>query len=331
MLWGGWEKAGLTLRNKEKDEKKPLSKGKFQENKDWNKNPNRQLIKFGSPRASSKKTRIETPPQGRRTPGSLWGPRASSKKTRIETRPSISTGRNRRSPRASSKKTRIETLLPSCYASIRIMSKGKFQENKDWNLMPNLRAGQTWGPRASSKKTRIETIGTINAVLEGSSKSKGKFQENKDWNAIIAFNDFISARSPRASSKKTRIETRYYILPRLPRTWVQGQVPRKQGLKLNSEDINFLAASRSKGKFQENKDWNYRIFCWYQEEVIVQGQVPRKQGLKHEAPPDLIDPTPRPRASSKKTRIETGIGTIKIFVFARSKGKFQENKDWNPQ
>ncbi len=30
----GWEKAGLAMRNEEKDEKKPLSEGKFQENKD---------------------------------------------------------------------------------------------------------------------------------------------------------------------------------------------------------------------------------------------------------------------------------------------------------
>jgi len=30
----GWEKAGLTMRKREKGEKKPLSEGKFQENKD---------------------------------------------------------------------------------------------------------------------------------------------------------------------------------------------------------------------------------------------------------------------------------------------------------
>lgn len=30
----GWEKAGLTLRNRKKEEKKPLFEGKFQENKD---------------------------------------------------------------------------------------------------------------------------------------------------------------------------------------------------------------------------------------------------------------------------------------------------------
>lgn len=34
MPTGGWEKAGLTLRNEEKAEKSALSEGKFHENKD---------------------------------------------------------------------------------------------------------------------------------------------------------------------------------------------------------------------------------------------------------------------------------------------------------
>jgi len=34
MLRGGCEKAGLTVRNRKKNEKKPLSKGEFHENKD---------------------------------------------------------------------------------------------------------------------------------------------------------------------------------------------------------------------------------------------------------------------------------------------------------
>jgi len=34
MPEGGRDKAGLTLRNKKKDEKSALSEGKFQENKD---------------------------------------------------------------------------------------------------------------------------------------------------------------------------------------------------------------------------------------------------------------------------------------------------------
>jgi len=34
MLTEGWEKAGLTMRKRKKGEKKPLSEGKFQENKD---------------------------------------------------------------------------------------------------------------------------------------------------------------------------------------------------------------------------------------------------------------------------------------------------------
>jgi len=34
MPGGGREKAGLTMRNWEKDEKKPLSEGEFHENKD---------------------------------------------------------------------------------------------------------------------------------------------------------------------------------------------------------------------------------------------------------------------------------------------------------
>jgi hypothetical protein len=34
MPEGGWEKTGLTLRNRKKNEKKPLFEGKFHENKD---------------------------------------------------------------------------------------------------------------------------------------------------------------------------------------------------------------------------------------------------------------------------------------------------------
>jgi hypothetical protein len=34
MLRRGWEKAGLTMRNREKDEKKPLSEDEFHKNKD---------------------------------------------------------------------------------------------------------------------------------------------------------------------------------------------------------------------------------------------------------------------------------------------------------
>ena len=85
----------------------------------------------------------------------------------------------------------------------------------------------------------------------------------------------------------------------------------------------------SEGKFQENKDWNhFRTTCERGGE-IVRGQVPRKQGLKliRRAYLPLLDFCPR--ASSKKTRIETNIFKDSILVVFPSEGKFQENKDWN--
>ena len=62
----------------------------------------------------------------------MRGPRASSKKTRIETPVMVAyIASEKFRPRASSKKTRIETLIYEEHLVILVKSEGKFQENKD--------------------------------------------------------------------------------------------------------------------------------------------------------------------------------------------------------
>ena len=132
------------------------------------------------PRASSKKTRIETGSSSRSWPsrpgvrgqvprkqglklginrpgrGKRRSPRASSKKTRIETNFSASVRHSREiCPRASSKKTRIETDVVS----------------SSWATKPEVR-GQV--PRKQGLKPHM--IGLIMFPM----MSEGKFQENKD-------------------------------------------------------------------------------------------------------------------------------------------------------
>ena len=61
----------------------------------------------------------------------------------------------------------------------------------------------------------------------------------------------------------------------------------------------------SEGKFQENKDWNRTYRKVHNIEFVVRGQVPRKQGLKLSISNIAKAECLCPRASSKKTRIET--------------------------
>ncbi len=208
------------------------SEGKFQENKDWNPAGTNIIGKVGIirgqvPRKQGlKRYTHDGTEEGRKHP------RASSKKTRIETVSSVWHRSGQGDPRASSKKTRIETLKAWIMVLRGIPSEGKFQENKDWNSVHNWAQNQAHNirgqvprkqglkrwyrrhgsarrmhPRASSKKTRIETRASYYFPIWAQA-SEGKFQENKDWNwkwiPQIAFN----WQDPRASSKKTRIETR---------------------------------------------------------------------------------------------------------------------------
>jgi len=112
---------------------------------------------FQSPRASSKKTRIETIDDGSIT---YWSnvrgrvPRKQGLKLRWIKRPE--SGRWY-CPRASSKKTRIETRISIYDIGSALQSEGEFQENKDWNSGAQIK----------------RDFGLL---------SEGEFQENKDWN-----------------------------------------------------------------------------------------------------------------------------------------------------
>ncbi len=87
--------------------------------------------RLNGPRASSKKTRIETPVDRIGDLPTKPRPRASSKKTRIETAVVLSRFPGLGCPRASSKKTRIETRFRRAGRHGGPVSEGKFQENKD--------------------------------------------------------------------------------------------------------------------------------------------------------------------------------------------------------
>ena len=133
---------------------------------------------------------------------------------------------------------------------------------------------------------------------------------------------------PRASSKKTRIETSWCF-----KSHAGLGCPRASSKKTRIETLRQCRQRRgwlwSEGKFQENKDWNRkrsRTATWRKS---VRGQVPRKQGLKLAYLNDNDMQSDCPRASSKKTRIETQALDRGWSPNVPSEGKFQENKDWN--
>ncbi len=207
-------------------------------------------------------------------------PRASSKKTRIETRENLLLlvkqlrirGQVPRKqglkpdqiyrkfkgalyPRASSKKTRIETWCLLEYLLSTRKSEGKFQENKDWNLRMGcsvINCGKSEGKfqenkdwnqeraqadyRASESEGKFQENKDWNSISQrhktATRSSEGKFQENKDWNLWYRRDHCFANRNPRASSKKTRIETMVTPIAARNSGRIRGQVPRKQGLKL---------------------------------------------------------------------------------------------------
>ena len=109
------------------------------------------------PRASSKKTRIETQKNGKWS-GTDYEIRGQvPRKQGLKPLWIASSTIGQSDPRASSKKTRIETFGIKFFHKIIEESEGKFQENKDWNMLYPARNHCT-------------------------QRSEGKFQENKDWN-----------------------------------------------------------------------------------------------------------------------------------------------------
>ena len=190
---------------------------------------------------------------------SHWSPRASSKKTRIETdRPLLRTRRSSHLCKVRGQVPRKQGLkLTSIFSSIsgKYASEGKFQVNKDWNLN-----------RCNYWSNKCKVRGQV-------PRKQGLKPNTSDLEAS-------GGPSPRASSKKTRIETLAVPTDGTSNGKVRGQVPRKQGLKHLSYQIR------------------HQIYK-------VRGQVPRKQGLKLNLPCAAEAIKEGPRASSKKTRIET--------------------------
>ena len=135
---------------------------------------------------------------------------------------------------------------------------------------------------------------------------RGQVPRKQGLKQLCVFQPNACKFGPRASSKKTRIETCSSSLAFRLRLPSEGKFQENKDWNYSPAAISD-AYSKSEGKFQENKDWN-----------TYKGQ-------------DRTTTTGGPRASSKKTRIETWIAKFNVRCggVVKSEGKFQENKDWN--
>jgi len=279
---------------------------KFHEKKDWNRI--RRVIPLAQvlwSRASSTKTRIETPLASTDFwPLSQWS-KASSTKTRIET---CNTGRawGRYNDREQVPRKQGLKLVMLCLAQPALAGiESKFHENKDWN-------------------SGVPLVVEISPI-----PIESKFHENKDWNVGQKKENHGYKPWSRASSTKTRIETPSQLQQR-PSHWTdREQVPRKQGLKHPIEPRT-VAEFKIESKFHENKDWNL-VWCRLHTTRRLWSRASSTK-TRIETPihkhPDLSGCL-RSRASSTKTRIETIFPMMGISILLMIESKFHENKDWN--
>ena len=157
----------------------------IQENKDWNSGYiNLRSSRYGSFRATSKRTRIETPCR-RGTVGSFHRPfRATSKRTRIETRYLEGISARCDAFRATSKRTRIETPFTHTTETDDILRfQSNIQENKDWNHPRFVKRR----PGNSLSEQHPREQGLKHFVLYNRcffSCFQSNIQENKDWNKV---------------------------------------------------------------------------------------------------------------------------------------------------
>ena len=86
---------------------------------------------------------------------------------------------------------------------------------------------------------------------------------------------------------------------------VRGQVPRKQGLKPRLDVGGHRSGPWVRGQVPRKQGLKRVGFAAVTSLSRVRGQVPRKQGLKLQVIRGLGIAGESPRASSKKTRIET--------------------------
>ncbi len=150
-------------------------------------------------------------------------------------------------------------------------------------------------PRKQGLKPGVSISASNSSECPRASSTKTRIETF--WKAHEEFSPYC----PRASSTKTRIETGIdHGLP--PSMAVRERVPRKQGLK---------------------PIWGRQV----PQGAQVRERVPRKQGLK----PNYIIYVDLlflgPRASSTKTRIETGSHNSFRTIVMASESEFHENKD----
>jgi len=110
---------------------------------------------------------------------------------------------------------------------------------------------------------------------------------------------------PKASSKKTRIETDHRGCCGFSGPDVRRRVPKKQGLKP-------LACQTLPRSFS------------------VRRRVPKKQGLKRCCIRSYVNKPISPKASSKKTRIETAHGHVQGMVFLEVRRRVPKKQGLKP-
>ena len=283
MSEGGWEKTGLTRRNREKDENRPLFERQFHKNKDWNNmcwihsfkptmferqfHKNKDWNFPSKSRESSVYSTVRAPvPQKQGLKQQMLDTDPTSaivrapvpQKQGLKRWTSIWSMRSTSSSSASSTKTRIET-------------------NKTFPL-----AGcDHWGSSASSTKTRIETwwptrywtprrvrapvpqkqglklisVSNPDLIRQSSSASSTKTRiETTFWDKTA-----VTEQGSSASSTKTRIETASLRLAESSYN-VRAPVPQKQGLKHLGNIESGLYALEFERQFHKNKDWNMELW-----------------------------------------------------------------------
>ena len=188
--------------------------------------------------------------------------RLKSKKTRIEIY--ILFGCALANSMLKSKKTRIE-MYSSFWTKARF-SWVKIQENKDWNMLWNLKQCP---------------------------QCLVKIQENKDWNAQFVF--LLSICVLPLKSKKTRIEI--FPLFVLLNEWYSLKSKKTRIEMCVGMSNNFFSASV---KIQENKDWN--LLSWHSQMPSV--PVLKSKKTRIEIYASIFEIWDGCELKSKKTRIE---------------------------
>jgi len=257
----------------------------------------------------------------------FWSPKASSKKTRIETQEYGLQQHGKAVSEGEFQKNKDWNNILCMGGRLAWTSEGEFQKNKDWNhLAFRSHISEIGCPKASSKKTRIETT-CITANDYSRPGSEGEFQKNKDWNQVIS-----TARSSRLQSEGEFQKNKDWNKPGRKRsnssTMSEGEFQKNKDWNIPLSQ-SMSCFQMSEGEFQKNKDWNVQFRDLRAHDVQSEGEFQKNKDWNRRNQPKIISIYCCPKASSKKTRIETGWRSGSQARLSESEGEFQKNKDWN--